>query len=190
MRKMSLFRRPPTFALAAVDPHKPAVCLCRPEQPPIAVAAVGILAEPTRTIRRHRTTHQRQARCLAQQVGPPHDLRCRCTAHNARCDLDGAEVACAAQPLTFEVCCGFLRGLFGPLAKQPFQHLNHEGLRLIGLSSKGLVKTCAICPPQSVFFFPRATKFSHDGTMPQAQRVRSQSSLSIAIGASQHVALS
>jgi hypothetical protein len=46
-QRNSLFRRPPTCALAAFKPHKPAVCFRRSEQASIAVAAVGILEELT-----------------------------------------------------------------------------------------------------------------------------------------------
>jgi hypothetical protein len=57
--RKSLCRRPPTSALAAFGAREPPVCFCLSEQAPIAVAAVGILAELARTIRRHRTGLQR-----------------------------------------------------------------------------------------------------------------------------------
>jgi hypothetical protein len=150
IRRKSLFRRPASFALAAFDAHKPAVCFCRSEQAPIAVPAVGILAKLTSTIRRHRTTHQRQARCLSQQIGPSRDLHCRRTAHNARRDLDSAEIAGAVRPHMFNDWLRCLRGMFArDFAKELFQFFDHAGVPLI---DKGLAKTCAICPP----FFSRA----------------------------------
>jgi hypothetical protein len=116
-----LFRRPPTSARATVDARKPAVCFRRSEQASIAVAAVGILAKLTRTIRRHRTGRQRQARCFAQQIGPSRSMHCRRTAHDARCDLDRAEIAGVVRPLRSRNWRGFL------LAKQSFEYFDHDG---------------------------------------------------------------
>jgi hypothetical protein len=165
----SPFRRPPSFALATFDAHKPAVCFRCSEQAPIAVPAVGILAEPARTIRRHRAAHQRQARCLAQQIGSSRNLHCRRTAHNARRDFDRAEIAGAVRPRMFS---DWLRCRWGvrarDFAKELSQFLDHDGVPLI---DKGLVNMCAICPPQ-IFLFPCAAPFRQDHRREQCHRQR------------------
>jgi hypothetical protein len=167
-RRQLPFRRPPSFALATFDAHKPAVCFRRSEQAPIAVPAVGILAEPARTIRRHRAAHQRQARCLAQQIGSSRNLHCRRTAHNARRDFDRAEIAGGVRPLMFS---DWLRCRWGvrarDFAKELFQFLDHDGVPLI---DKGLVNMCAICPPN--LFIPYAAQFRHDHRREQCHRQR------------------
>jgi hypothetical protein len=120
-KRNSLFHRPPTSALATLGARKPAVCFCRSEQASIAVAAVRILAKPTRTLRRLRTGRERQARCFVQQIGPSRSAHCRRTAHAARRDLDGAEIAGAVWPLRFSDWLRDIRGLLARnLTKQPF----------------------------------------------------------------------
>jgi hypothetical protein len=135
-RRKSLFRRSPTSARATVDARKPTVCFCRTEQASIAVAAVGVLAELTRTTRRHRTGLQRQARCFPLQIGPSRSAHCRRTAHGARRDLDRAEITGAVRPLRSRDRRGFVRGVLARnLAKQTFQYFDHDGAPVIDFAS-------------------------------------------------------
>lgn len=132
----SLCRRPPTSALAAFGAREPAVCFCRSEQASIAIAAVGILAELARTIRRHRTGLQRQARCFAQQNAPSRSVLRGRTAPDARRERDRAEIAAAVRPLRSRDWRGFLRGVLArSLAKQPSQYFDHDGVSVIDLAT-------------------------------------------------------
>ena len=107
-QRKSPFRRPPTYARAIVGARKPAICSCRSEQASITVAAVGVLAELARATRRHCTGLHRQARCFAQQIGPSRGVHCRRTAHEARRDLDRAEIAGAVRSLRSHDGRGFV----------------------------------------------------------------------------------
>ena len=164
----SLFRRPPTSGRATFDARKPTVCFCRSEQASIAVAAIGILAELTQANRRHRTGLQRQARCFAQQIGLSRSAHCRRTGHDARRDLDRAEIAGAVRPLSSRDWRGFVRGLFARnLAEQPFQYFDQDGVPVIN--------TCAICP-SICFFIPAAEicALPSTRTVPQTNSHRRQ----------------
>jgi len=133
----SFFSRSPASALAVFEAAKPAVCFCRSEHAPIAVAAVRILAKPARTLRRHRTAHQRQTRCFAQEVDPSRNLPCRLTANDTRRDLDRAEIARAAWALGIGCWSDFLREVIARnFAKQLFQYFDQDGLPAIGMASR------------------------------------------------------
>jgi len=134
--RKSLCRRPPTSALASFGSREPAVCFCRSEQASIADAAVGILAELARTIRRHRTGLQRQARCFAQQNAPFRSVLRGRTAPDARCERDRAEIAAGVRSLRSRDWRGFLRGgLARSLAKQPSPYFDHDGVSVIDLAT-------------------------------------------------------
>jgi len=192
-RCKSLFRRPPTPALAAFEARKPAVCFCRSEQASIAVAAVGILAELAQTIRRHRAGLQRQARCFAQQIRPSRSAHCRRTAHDARGNLDRAEIAATVRPLRSREWCGSLLGeLARNLAKQPFQYFDHDGAPMIDPATLYGIRKCVCDLSFNLLFPPTCREFCAPpsiGTVPQADSHR-RPSMSIAMGASQHAAVS
>jgi hypothetical protein len=179
-RRRSLFRRPPTFAPAALEACKPAVGFCRSEQASVAVAAVRILAELARTTRRHRTGLQRQARCFAQQIESSRTMHRRRTAHDARRDRDRAEIAAGVRSLGSRDWRGFRRGVLARyLAKQLFQYFDHVG-GPVYLSFNLLL------------LLPRAANFSlyHTATVPQVDRPRRQARVSIAMDALSHAAVS
>src|ERR1700733_10772964 len=135
-RTKSLFLGPPTSALAAFAAGKPARYFCRSEQAALVVAAVRILAELTRTSRRHRTAHQGQVRCFAQQIGPSRSLHCRRTASAARRDLDRAKVAGAVRPFRVSNWRMFVSGVLArSFAKQPFQYFYHDCAPVIDLAT-------------------------------------------------------
>ena len=123
-----LGRRPPTSAFAVFGTAEPVFSFCRAEQAPIAVAAIRILAELARTIRRHRTGLQRQARCFAQQNAPSRSVPRGRTASDARCERDRAEIAADVRPLDFDDWRGVLCEVPGrSTAKQPSQYFDHDG---------------------------------------------------------------
>jgi hypothetical protein len=127
---------PPTYSLAPVEAPKPAYLRCF-RQASIVVATVGIHAEHARAMYCHRAAIQRQARCLAQQIGPSRSLQCRRTTRDARRDLDRAKIPVAVRPLR---CCDWrevFRGvLVRNMAKQRMQYVNHV--------CKGPPNTCAV----------------------------------------------
>jgi hypothetical protein len=191
-QRNSLFRRPPTSPRPTVDARKPAVCFCRTKQASIAVSAVGILAKLTRTTRRHRTGLQRQARCFPQQIGSSRSVHCRRTMHNARRDLDRAEIAGAVRPIRSRDRRGFLSGVLARnLAQQPFEYFDHEGAPVIALATMhGIRKyVCHLsfnsCPPTC----GKSCALPSTVTVPQADS-RRRPRISIAMGASQPVAVS
>jgi hypothetical protein len=192
-RPKSLFRRPPTSARATVDARKPAVCNCRSEQASIAVAAVGILAELTRALRRHCTGLQRQAWCFAQQIGPSRSVHCSRTAHDARRDLDRAEIAGAVRPLRSRDGRGFDCGVLARnLAKQPFQYFDHDGAPVIELATVHRIRKGVCHLSFNLLFPPTCREFCallSTGTVPQADS-HGRPHMNIAMGASQHAAVS
>jgi hypothetical protein len=134
--RKSLCRRPPTFALAAFGAREPAVCFCRSEQASIAVAAIDILAELARTIRRHRTGLQRQAWCFAHQNAPSRSVLRGRAALDARRERDRAEIATGVRSLRSRNWRGFLRGVLArSRAKQPSQYFDHDGVSVIDLAT-------------------------------------------------------
>lgn len=155
-RFTSAVHRSPPSQLAVFQARKPALRLGRSEQAPITFPAIRILKIPTRTIRRCRATHQRQARCRAKQIRLSHGPLCRRTAHGARRDLDSAEIADAIQALgiqdSLRCICEEPCGTF---AKQRFQQSDHVGAPLVDSCNNRCVVTRAMCPS---IFFPRATQ--------------------------------
>jgi hypothetical protein len=146
-----------------VDARKPAVYCCRSEQASIAVAAVGVLAELTRAIRRHRTGLQRQARCFAQQIGPSRSVHCRRTAHDARRNLDRAEIAGVVRPPRSRDRRGFVRRVLARnLAKQPFQYFDHDGAPVIDSATMHRIRKY-MCPLSiNLLFPPMCREFAHN----------------------------
>ena len=194
-RRKSFFRRPPTSALAVIAARKPAVCFFRSEQASIAVAAVGILAELARTIRRHRTGLQRQARCFAQQIGPSRSVHRRRTAHDARRDRDRAEIASGVRPLRSRDWRGFLRGVLARnLVKQPFQYFDHDGVPVIDLATMQRMQRWYVRHLSFNLLFPshlpRILRTTMDRNGATGRQSSQTACVSIAMGASQRAAVS
>jgi hypothetical protein len=119
--------RPPTSALAAFGLRKPALGFPCTKQAAVDVAAVGIPSKHARKSRRHRTAHQRQARCLAQQIAPSRSPHCRRTAGEARRNLDRAEIAAAVRPLKIGNLPKVVRGRRARIPiKQSFQYFDRD----------------------------------------------------------------
>lgn len=129
-RCQSVGRRPAGCVLTALGACEPAVGFGRAEQATIAVAAVGMLAEPAPAAGRHRAVWQRQAWRFTQQIalgGPVlHDRM----ALGGRSDRDCSIVAAGLPWPGSRAGRGLLRRRFARgFAEQRFQKLDHANSR-------------------------------------------------------------